>query len=59
MTELRNKILDQLDLLQTLLESTTCDGENYSDNKDEYDDWAAEIDVALETLRDTVARYVD
>jgi hypothetical protein len=56
---MKQAILDKLAEIETMLQSTSCEGENFEDNLVKFDDWAGELDLALRTLAEKIDYYVD
>ncbi len=55
----KQQLFAKLAEVQDLLEQATCDGEQFADNLQNYNEWAAEINIALRTLTDNIDYYVD
>lgn len=56
---MKQAILDKLAEIETMLQSTTCEGEAFGINLQEFDDWAGELDLAVRTLAEKIDYYVD
>lgn len=59
MQTVKQQLFNKLAEVQDLLQQATCDGEQFADSLQNYNDWAADINIALTTLTDNVDYYVD
>jgi hypothetical protein len=55
---IKQKVYAKIDELENLLQLCTKDGETFAYNNANYDEWAAETNIAISTLRD-IAKQVD
>lgn len=58
-TATKQQLFAKLAEVQDLLEQATCDSETFTDNLQNYNEWAADIDIALRTLTDNIDYYID
>jgi hypothetical protein len=55
---IKQKVYAKIDELENLLQLCTKDEETFAYNNANYDEWAAEANIAISTLRD-IAKQVD
>jgi hypothetical protein len=51
---IKQKVYAKIDELENLLQLCTKDGETFAYNSANYDEWAAEANIVISTLRDVV-----
>lgn len=61
---MKQAILDKLAEVEAMLQKTSCDGENFADDLQAFEEvgtptWAGEIDFAMRTLAEKIDYYVD
>ena len=56
---MRDAILAKLAEVEAMLLDSSCDGESFGENLQDFDSWAGEVDLAVRTLAEKIEYYID